>query len=265
VSECPSTSNETTVGVDCKSTNATACPYFTKYNTKLYLSRYCVPTDAEYLSKIEEYFGGSKLTKYIGDLATCWWVILVMLGISTVLAMIYCFLLRIVAKPIIYLSFIIILVMFIGGGFYCFFNTNKYLESDNTKTVMQAMGILLWVLAVVYIIILLCCCSRIKLGIAIMQAASDFVRNTIGVFFVPLTFFVIIGVWITFWVVSAIYLYSVGEARKDPDYPITTIEWTGTTKYLFIYFIFALFWVSAFIIGCAQFIIAATACIWYFE
>lgn len=27
---------------------------------------------------------------------------------------------------------------------------------------------------------------------------------------------------------------------------------------------FGLFWISAFIIGCAQFIIAATACIWYF-
>ena len=61
------------------------------------------------------------LGKYMGDLATCWWVFLVMAGISAVLGFIYLVLLRWIAKPILYLSFVLIVVLLIGGGFYAFF------------------------------------------------------------------------------------------------------------------------------------------------
>ena len=43
------------------------------------------------------------------------------------------------------------------------------------------------------------------------------------------------------------------------------IKWNNTTRYVWIYHLFGLFWVSAFIIGCAQFIIAAAVCVWYFS
>jgi len=38
-----------------------------------------------------------------------------------------------------------------------------------------------------------------------------------------------------------------------------------STRYIVIYQLFVLFWVNAFITGICQFIIAASACIWYFE
>jgi hypothetical protein len=56
----------------------------------------------------------------MGDLGTCWWVFLVMLGISSVIAMLYLFLLRCFAKPIIYISFVLILVILIASGAYVF-------------------------------------------------------------------------------------------------------------------------------------------------
>jgi hypothetical protein len=76
---------------------------------------------------------------------------------------------------------------------------------------MMGMGILLWILTGLYFCVLICCCNRIRLGIAIMEATSDFVRSTFQIFLVPIIFFVIIAVWIVFWVVSAIYVYSVGD------------------------------------------------------
>jgi len=39
--------------------------------------------------------------------------------------------------------------------------------------------------------------------------------------------------------------------------PIATITWDYQTRQIWIYHLFGLFWVGAFIIGCAQFIIAA--------
>lgn len=79
---------------------------------------------------------------------------------------------------------------------------------------MKGMGILLWILTGIYFLILLCCCSRIQLGIAIMEATSDFVKDVMSVFFVPVIFFFIIAAWLAFWIVSAIYVFSVGKPTQ---------------------------------------------------
>ena len=76
---------------------------------------------------------------------------------------------------------------------------------------MKWCGIGLWILAGLYLIILLCCCGRIKLGIAIIEATSQFVANKFSIFLVPIVFFLIIMIWIAYWIVSAVYVYSVGE------------------------------------------------------
>jgi len=111
----------------------------------------------------------------MGDLGTCWWLFLVMLGISATIAFIYLVLLRCFVKPLLYLSFVIILVILVGGGFYVFFMNQRYEEGDRTKSIMKGMGILLWILSGIYFVILMCCCSRIRLAIAILKATSEFV------------------------------------------------------------------------------------------
>ena len=57
----------------------------------------------------------------------------------------------------------------------------------------------------------------------------------------------------------------MGDPVKRDGLPLADIEWDDTTRYVWIYHLFGLFWVSSFIIGCAQFIIAATTCVWYFS
>lgn len=118
------------------------------------------------------------LGRYMGDLSTAWYIFLIMGGITMVLCLIYLILLRCFAKPMLYISFVLIFILLLGGGFYVYYLSEKYEDGDNTRSVMKGMGILLWILCGVYAIILLCCCSRIRLGIAIMEAASDFVRQT---------------------------------------------------------------------------------------
>jgi hypothetical protein len=149
----------------------------------------------------------------MSDLATCWWVFLVLGGIAAVLSFTYLVLMRWFAKPIIYISMVSIILLLVGGGFYVFFIATKYDVGDNTRQAMRGMGILLWILSGIYLLILCCCWSRIRLGTAIMHACSDFVRNTPSVLSVPLVFFLICGVWVLFWVISAIYVYSVGDAQ----------------------------------------------------
>ena len=78
---------------------------------------------------------------------------------------------------------------------------------------MHGCGVLLWILAGVFLLILCCCWSRIQLGTAIVQASSDFVANTPSILLLPLFFFIIVGAWVVFWVISAIYVYSVGTPQ----------------------------------------------------
>lgn len=82
---------------------------------------------------------------------------------------------------------------------------------------------------------------------------------------VPVMFFLIICGWIAWWIVSAVFVYSVGEIVKDDNTPLADMKWDTTTRYVWIYHIFGMFWISAFILGCAQFIIAAVCSLWYFS
>lgn len=103
-----------------------SCPSSSDYSTKLYLKRYCLPTNSTLSTYVLEKYASGDWGKYIGDLATAWWVLLVMLGISTVIAMIYLFLLRCVAKPLLYISFFLILGFLAGGGGYVWALSDNY-------------------------------------------------------------------------------------------------------------------------------------------
>lgn len=46
---------------------------------------------------------------------------------------------------------------------------------------------------------------------------------------------------------------------------LTIMKWDDITHAAFFYDIFGLFWINAFIIGVCQFVIGASACIWYFD
>lgn len=86
------------------------------------------------------------------------------------------------------------------------------------------------------------------------------------IFLLPLAAYIFAGLWFAIWIVSALYVFSVGDPVPRPGYEfITEIKWSDNTRYIFFYQAFMLFWVNAFIMGMCQFIIAASACIWYFE
>lgn len=82
-----------------------------------------------------------------------------------------------------------------------------------------------------------------------MEATAEFVRHNMAVFFLPIIFFFISVAWMAIWTVSAVYVYSVGDISRSKYGPYADIEWNDTTRYVWIYHIFGLFWISAFIIG----------------
>jgi choline transporter-like protein 2/4/5 len=95
--------------------------------------------------------------------------------------------------------------------------------------------------------------------------SSRFITSTLSVFFVPLFIFVLTVAFYIYWVAVSVFVYSAGEIKSNGSSPIATVTWDDTTRYAWWYHLFGLFWVNAFLNALNQFVIASTACIWYFE
>lgn len=67
------------------------------------------------------------------------------------------------------------------------------------------------------------------------------------------------------WAVGTVYLYSVGEPVKRDEYPIANVKWATETRYMWYFNLFAILWVIAFFVCSGDFVIGASACIWYFN
>lgn len=57
----------------------------------------------------------------------------------------------------------------------------------------------------------------------------------------------------------------MGEVQRNPQIKfLGDIKNQDETKYMWLYVLFGYLWLNAFLIGIAQFVISATAAIWYF-
>lgn len=71
--------------------------------------------------------------------------------------------------------------------------------------------------------------------------------------------------WIV-WILAAVWIFARGTPGPRDGMPyITEIKWEESTKWALAYHIFGFLWINAYLVGCTQFIIGASACMWYFE
>lgn len=97
-----------------------------------------------------------------------------------------------------------------------------------------------------------------------MQTTADYINSTTRIFWVPVFFFGLILTFLAYWIVSALFIWSVGDVKSRSTSPFARIEWNETTRYVFFYNLFGLFWMNAFFIGCCQFVLAVACATWYF-
>jgi hypothetical protein len=178
---------------------------------------------------------------------------------------VYVYLLKCFAKPLIYLSILMVLVVLVAAGYYSYNLKDEYSEDDDSYKYALYGSYVAWALAGIYLLVVCCCRKRIQLAGSIVQASSDFFAQTTRIIFVPVFSYVFLFVWVFLWTILAVWLWSVGEVSKDETLPIANIEWDSTTRAMWWYIVFGLFWLCAFIRGGSDFIIALTATQWYFQ
>lgn len=124
----------------------------------------------------------------------------------------------------------------------------------------------MWGLGALCLVCICCCWSAIKVAIAVYKTTAQYVGANLRIFALPLFSWVCLAVWVLVWGFSIVHVASVGEVtqRAAPFSFTTEIMWTNDARYMVLYQVFGLLWVAAFINGLCQFIIAASACLWYF-
>lgn len=98
-----------------------------------------------------------------------------------------------------------------------------------------------------------------------MSAAGEFVSTNPRIMIVPLICYIICFPVVFWYATVNAFLYSTGEPKFVAKQMFATMEGKKDTEVIFWVFMFAFFWVIAFIIAILQFTIAATVALWYFK
>lgn len=99
-----------------------------------------------------------------------------------------------------------------------------------------------------------------------MKTTADFLKCTPQAFLLPPLTAMICFLWLVVWLVTAIFIGSVGKPAPSEKFPmLTQIEWDENTRYAILYSLFGYLWLNAFIMSCLIFVIAATCGQWYFS
>lgn len=201
------------------------------------------------------------------DIMMCYPVLLASTGVALVFSYLFLFVMRCCGGVIVwFMIFLTIAALAGGGGFTWYIRGSKFTpEDDPTYKYLAIASYVLWGLAGLVFLFMICCCGAIKLGVAVMKASAKFVGENLRIMFLPLFSYIFITVWALLWFLGGLYLYTVGYAAPRENFEFSTeIMWDKNTKPAIVYYILGFFWITAFILGCTQFIIAAAACIWYF-
>jgi hypothetical protein len=134
------------------------------------LDTFCLPDydeAKEFVTGFYEQYGGDKISQWVTDLIAIWWITLAAAGISFVLGFLYMLVLKWMAKPIVYISIVLVFILIVLSAFLCYSQSQDMEEDEENQKYVLYLSYGLFGLAAVYILVMLCLCSRIRLAIAI--------------------------------------------------------------------------------------------------
>jgi hypothetical protein len=98
-----------------------------------------------------------------------------------------------------------------------------------------------------------------------ISVTSQYINKVFSIIWIPLLFFFIELIWIIYWLVLSLFIYSTGDFDDNSSKIIASFKWTGGIRFSWWYHLFALLYISSVISVFSEFIYSSTACIWYFN
>ncbi len=230
---------------------------------RLDFNRYCLP-NAEGAKTFFKSAASDMLGEYIMDLYTAWKVLLIAIGIAFVISLVYMLVVRCCGKLIVWVTFIGFAALLAIIGYFFYDKSVNATDSGNELN-YKILAIIFWAIDGVLVLLLFCLFDEIQLSLTIIQVSGQFVFSSFWVLLVPIITILVVGCYFAYWIATVVYIYSIGTITQYNNTPFASVSWDDTTRNLWYYHLVALVWVTAFIIGILQFVIAATAAQWYFS
>jgi hypothetical protein len=261
VKECPKSAGLTA----CKTNNnVRSCPITVGDTQKLYT--FCVPSTNSAEEVMKTLFkGNQQFAQYISDIQHSGKPLAIMAAVTFVISMLYIYLLKWFAKPLLYISIVAILISGVVGGFYLFSLKNKYESTSNNYKYSMIGAIVTWSITALYLLCIMCQYKNIALGAGILAASSEYLSSNNRIVLLPVITYILTIPVAACWAVVSTYLMTIGTPEYKPDSFICTVKFDAHIGYVFWANLFGFFWIIAFVIAVQQFTIGATACMWYFR
>ena len=205
-------------------------------------------------------------TLWINDLNVTKWAIAGSIGWSFFLAMFYFLFLRCCAG---FITFFLILIVEAGlvvlAVYFKLLANDEEQQEAEGDTTNNAFFWVFTALAAVWLIFIFVMCNRIRLAVALTQVTSKYINKTCCIVFVPFLFFAILIIWLAYWIILLVFLYTSGKFEKGKAKVFASFEMDEKLEYGFWFHIVMLFYITAIISAYSQFVYASSACIWYFN
>ena len=233
----------------------------------------CLPDLKDLTEKAREKYdniigelGVNDIGQAIDDIMNSWPIYIIALFSTFIVTLIYLFLVRYFAGPIIWLSIIAGIAGIIGAGVYLNnYAKTAYDDGSSKRTWMTYGSYACWGLAGLFSLFILCLFNSIRIAAAVMKTSAVFIAHNMRTILVPFLAFLFTAAFLAFWVIDAAYLSSSGKVvASTGGTQYRQLVWDDALRYMMIYQLFGLLWVAAMIISCTQFVIIVCACVWYF-
>ena len=204
-------------------------------------------------------------TLWINDLNVTKYAIFGSIGWSFFLAMFYFLFLRCCAGLITFLCILLVEAGFaVLAAYFYFLADDEEQQEAEGDTTNKAFFWVFTALAAVWLIFILIMCNRIRLAVALTEVTSKYIHKTWCIVFVPFLFFIILVIWLAYWVILLVFLYTSGEFDKESTKIFASFKMDEKLEYGFWFHIIMIFYITAVIEAYSQFVYASSACIWYF-
>jgi len=245
------------------------------YPSKGYLSRLCLP-DSDSVGWVkdayEEVMGEidvEELQKWIGDVYTAWGAIFMVAGMALGFAILYMVVMRYFVGLMVWLSILLTAATLLLLAIFCHWSSQNLYQEENqedTRDSLEVFAYIFYALTAIFVIYVLFMCNRIRLAVAIMKAATIYIKDVWYALFVAPGMLVLTVVLYIYWSLACLYIYSSGEiVQEEQGDTIASVEWDNTTRNIFYLEFWGILWVNAFIIALEQFVLAGSVAIWYFS
>ena len=211
-------------------------------------------------------FFSQKFASWIADVNATKYAIAASLVWSFVICMIFILFLRLCAGLITFILIITIQLLFIALAIYfkLAVDEKRASEDETYDLTMKVFFYVFIALACIWFIFIMVMCNRIRLAVCLIQVTCKYILKNCCIIFVPIFFFALLIIWLAYWVIMLVFLYTSGEFDQKSSKMVASFQMSDNLIYCFWFHIFSLFYITAIISAYSQFVYASSACIWYF-